>query len=192
MHCFPGSLGEMRAHASSGNMRPPACVGSADGAHNSCPQVLHSQVRIAGPRPLIFSIEYLESDSNKHCVCTLAWHCNVGGMLSMQVVHALNMPCCPAVLLRAAFCACCRAGARGWGAQRAAVWRALQPFTLGQSAAQKAATSRRCPQHAEPIGWCSGWGSHKSGAASGHGSCSGRGLLANARRAAAAGQLQPS
>lgn len=45
MHCFPGSLGEMRAHASSGNMRPPACVSSADGTHNnSCPQVLHSQL----------------------------------------------------------------------------------------------------------------------------------------------------
>lgn len=44
MHCFPGSLQEMRAHASSGNMRPPACISSADGHNNSCPQVLHSQV----------------------------------------------------------------------------------------------------------------------------------------------------
>jgi hypothetical protein len=45
VHCFPGTLGEMRTHASSGNMRPPVCMSSADGAHNSCPQVLHSQVR---------------------------------------------------------------------------------------------------------------------------------------------------
>jgi hypothetical protein len=38
-------MGEMRAHASSGNMRPPTCVSSADGTHNnSCPQVLHSQL----------------------------------------------------------------------------------------------------------------------------------------------------
>lgn len=43
VHCFPGALNEGRAHASSGNMRPPTFV-SADGAHNSCPQVLHSQV----------------------------------------------------------------------------------------------------------------------------------------------------
>ncbi|KAF6262630.1 kinase-like domain-containing protein [Scenedesmus sp. NREL 46B-D3] len=43
VHCF-GSLAEARCHASSGNMKPAACISSADGAHNSCPQVLHSQM----------------------------------------------------------------------------------------------------------------------------------------------------
>lgn len=42
MHCF--GLAEARSHASSGNMKPAPCISSADGAHNSCPQVLHSQM----------------------------------------------------------------------------------------------------------------------------------------------------
>jgi hypothetical protein len=42
MHCI--GLAEARSHASSGNMKPAPCISSADGAHNSCPQVLHSQM----------------------------------------------------------------------------------------------------------------------------------------------------
>eukprot|EP00775_Hariotina_reticulata_P003478 gene3478-3747_t len=45
MHCF-GPFAEARSHASSGNVKPAGhlIALSADGAHNSCPQVLHSQL----------------------------------------------------------------------------------------------------------------------------------------------------
>lgn len=62
VHCI-GFMAEARTHASSGNMKPGPCVMSADGAHNSCPQVLHSQVSVRSQTllPLVVGTESWQS-----------------------------------------------------------------------------------------------------------------------------------
>jgi hypothetical protein len=158
VHCFPG-LNEMRAHASSGNMRPPVCMTSADGAHNSCPQVLHSQVRTLLP---CRAPSRLRSPVHMQAVA----ECLVAAGSRAQRTSAFRMiaPACCVTNLKvccmlpaAAICAGRRAGARCWRAQWAATRRAPQPVTFGGPAAKEAATR----QHAEPPG-ASGRGSlHK-------------------------------
>lgn len=125
VHCFPGALNEMRAHASSGNMRPPACVSTADGAHNSCPQVLHSQLSA----PAV-ELAHAAGLHNGHLLNTHHTPSPLGGQHTKK-----QQPAPSASLVHAGGSVQSPSGAAGTEAAFIKAGLAVQPVTAGNAAA---------------------------------------------------------